>query len=258
MFAEMLEGSHMQSGQGEINYVKIFDDIAGTIESDTHINKVISKGGLTGTGAIIAHDGSINKATFKADVDGMILASGQINNVTGDKGALTGTIRAGDYINKVKFNDIDSATISSGGDINKVISRNSIAESLIFAGFDIGADGLPGTGDESFNNAGADINKIKVNADTGDFFNSNALAGVKPFDYNPVTDSWTILAPAGETQEVAPFGAIGPSTVGQIFLNGDQNAGIYGLFAATEIGKVKFTEIAGAGAPDFELIATWL
>ena len=174
-----------------------------------------------------------------------------------DRITVTGTIRAGDYINKVKFNDIDSALISSGGDINSVLSKTSIAESLIFAGFDIGADGLPGTGDESFNNAGADINKIKVNAVTGDFFNSNALAGVKPFDYNP-TDSWTILAPAGETQQVAPLGAIGNSTVGQIFLNGDQNAGIYGLFAATEIGKVKFTEIAGAGAPDFELISTWL
>jgi len=256
--ADMLENSHIQSNYGGIDKVKILDDIKGTIESDMGVNKVLSKGGLTDTGAIIAHDGDVNKAFFKTDVNGSILASDNINSLTSARGTLTGTIRAGDFINKVKFNDINAATISSGGNINSVLSNNSIADSLIFAGYDIGADGLPGTGDESFNNDGADINKIKVNPDTGDFFNSSALAGVKPFDYNPITDTWTILAPQDQSQEIAPLGAIGNSTVGQVFLNGDQNSGIYGLFAASEIGKVKFTEIGGAGAPDFELISTWL
>ncbi len=256
--ADMLETSHIQSADGGIDKVKILDDIKGAIESDMGVNKVLSKGGLTSTASIIAHDGDVNKAIFKSDVDGSILASGNLNSVTSSKGTLTGTLRAGDYIGKVKFNDIDSAMISSGGNIKQVLSNNSIAESLIFAGFDIGADGMPGTGDEFFNPAGADINKIKVNPATGDFFNSSGLAGVKPYDYNPITDSWTLLAPAGESQEVAPLGAIGNSVVGQVFLNGDQNAGTYGLFAAREIGNVKFTEIAGAGAPDFELISTWL
>ena len=100
------------------------------------------------------------------------------------------------------------------------------------------------------------IGEIRVNPETGDFFGTQAAAGVKPFDYDPITGAWTILAPEGQTQELASFGMIGPSVVGQV-LDGDPNIGVYGLFAATEVGKVKFIEVPGAGAPDFDIINSW-
>ena len=67
-----------------------------------------------------------------------------------------------------------------------------------------------------------------------------------------------MLAPEGQTQGLASFGKIGPSVVGQVFLSGAPEVGVYGLFAATEeITGVSFTNITASGAPDFEISSTW-
>ena len=50
----------------------------------------------------------------------------------------------------------------------------------------------------------------------------------------------------------ANYGYITKAKLGQVF-SGDPVNGIYGLFAATEIGKVKYQEIFGQNAPDFEI-----
>ncbi|MCP4712273.1 MAG: PKD domain-containing protein [Planctomycetes bacterium] len=252
------EDASIVTGDGPLEKVNVKFDIEGALESDTFIKKVISrKGGLTSTGAIIAHDGNIDTAKFADDVAGTVNASAEVGKVLSQKSTLSGTVRAGDAIGKVRFDNIDSALISSGGDIDLIFSKTSIDETIMLAGTDIGADLIPDSGDDFFNANGAEIAKIKVHPKKGDFFNSNALAGVRPFDYNPVTDTWTILAPVGQTQQVASFGEIGNAVVGQVFLNGDPGVGTYGLFAATNVDKVKFVEVAGAGAPDFEIIGTW-
>ena len=252
------ENGSIQTGDGPLEKVNVKFDIEGTLESGAYIKKVVSRtGGLTSTGAIIALDGNIDTAKFADDVAGALNASADVGKVLSLQSTLSGTIRAGVKIGKVRFDNIDSALISSGGDIDLIFSRTSIAETIMLAGSDIGADLIPDSGDDFFNADGAEIAKIKVHPKEGDFFNSSALAGVRPFDYNPITETWTILAPAGQTQQVASFGSIGNATVGQVFLNGDSNVGTYGLFAATNVAKVKFVEVAGAGAPDFEIIGTW-
>ncbi|MCF7958586.1 MAG: hypothetical protein K9M57_09085, partial [Phycisphaerae bacterium] len=244
---------------GGIKSVTTKGDIQGDVLSSMSIGKVISRtGALTAEASVIANGGDITRASFKTDVDGMLLASESIGNVTGRQGTLRGTLRAGMEISRVKFNDIDSATVSAGGDIGSVLSSNSIVDSALLAGYDIGADGLPGTLDEVFNDSGASIGKIRLNLRTGNFDGTSAAAGVKPFDYDVNTETWTMLAPAGEVQGLASYGKIGPSTVGQVFLNGNPNSGVYGLFAATEaIDRVRFIEVAASGAPDFEIISTW-
>jgi len=248
-----------QSEEG-INSITVGGNIEGTIESASHIKKVVSKnGGLADGASVIANNGSIGKAQFATDVDGIVLASERINKITSKDGVLTGTVRAAERIGKVQFNDIQAATVSSGAEIGSVISKNSIVDSVLLSGYDIGADGLAGTGDDSFNTESGIIGKVKVNKKTGNFDNSYAMAGVKPFDYDVNTGTWTMLAPQGQTQDLALFGKIGKATVGQVFLNGDPNTGIYGLFAATEdVKNVKFTEISAAGAPDFEFRPPWL
>jgi hypothetical protein len=243
---------------GEIGKVRAMGDINGSIESTASINKVISKtGGLTDGSAVVANQGSISKAKFAADVSGMVLASDEIGNLSSASGTLSGTVRAGSAIGKIKFAEINSATVSSWGDIKSVESKGSIIDTLLLAGTDIGMDGLPGTNDlgEGFNLDGASIGSIKANLVEGNFDGSYALAGVKPFEYD--VNNQIMLAPEGSQQVLAAFGGIGKATVGQVFFTGDPNAGIYGLFAATEIGNVKYTEIAGAGAPDFEIQQTW-
>ena len=127
----------------------------------------------------------------------------------------------------------------------------------MLGGSDIGPDGLPGTGDELFNSSGSTIGRVQVNPLTGNFDNSTALAGVQPYDYDPVT-GWTMLAPAGQSQTIASFGKIGPSTLGQVFA-GNPDFGRYGLFAATEpIVGVQFTEVSASGARDFDIQSSWL
>ncbi|MFC1783870.1 hypothetical protein ACFL02_09855, partial [Planctomycetota bacterium] len=244
---------------GGIDKVNVEGDITGTIESATFIKQVLSReGSLTNDAAIIAQDGSINRAMFGADLKGTVLASEKIGRVSSADGTLSGIVRAGDKINNVRFREIESAIVSSGGNINKIYAGQSIVDTAMLAGYDIGPDGLPGTGDDIFDPDGSfTIGNIHVNPKTGNFFGSQAAAGVKPFDYDPITGTWTILAPEGHTQELAIFGKIGPSGVGQVF-DGDPDIGVYGLFAATEVGKVKFTEIPGANAPDFDIIWNWV
>ena len=213
--------------------------------------------------ASIQEQGSINvlsdigQVKVKQNLEGTVNAGSSIGKVIGNKGVLSGTIRAADTIEKVKFSALHSATVSAGDDIDKVFSKTDIVDSQLLAGYDIGADALPGTGDELLNAAGATIGKIKVHPAKGNFDNSYAMAGVQPFDFG--VNTRTMLAANPADQILASFGAIEKATVGQIFLNGDPGTGIYGLFTATEpITNVTFTEVGAAGAPDFEARWSWI
>jgi len=213
--------------------------------------------------ASIAEQGSINvlsdidQVKVKQNLEGTVNSGAAIGKVMGNKGTLSGTIRAADSVGTVKFNTIEAATVSTGGNIDKVLAKTDILDSQMLAGYDIGADALPGTADDLLNPTGATIGKVKVHPTKGRFDNSYALAGVEPFDFTAA--SRNLLAPNPADQVLASFGAIDKAIVGQIFLNGDPATGIYGLFAATEpIANVTFTEIGAAGAPDFEARWSWL
>jgi len=213
--------------------------------------------------ASIQEQGSINvlsdidQVKVKQDLEGTVNSGAAIGKVMGYKGTLSGTIRAADAIEKVKFNAIETATVSAGGNIDKIFSRTDIIDSQMLAGYDIGVDALPGTADDLLNPNGATIGKVKVHPKKGNFDNSYALAGVQPFDFTATTRN--MLAPDPADQVLASFGAIDNVIVGQVFLNGDPGAGIYGLFTATEpIANVTFTEVGAAGAPDFEARWSWL
>ena len=258
VLASMDEESSITTGLGGIQKVKVRNDIEGLVHSAASIDQVMTqKGSLTGTASIVADTGSVGKLRFGKDLAGMVLAATDIGTASGGKGVLTGTLRAGGMVGKVKFYDIQHATVSSGGDLDSVVSRTSIVDSLLLAGFDIGPDGRPGTGDEVFNPGGATINLVQVNLLTGNFDNSYAMAGVEPYQFTATMRR--MLAPDPAAQQLASFGAIGKATLGQVFQSGDPNVGVYGLFAATqEISNVKFTPITASGAPAFETRWNWL
>ena len=243
-------GANVTSKSGEIQSLFAYGDITGRIEAATYIKSVTSKTGSLSSDAAITANGDINNANFGGDVAGQIISAGRINRLASRHGTLSGEVRSLDNIGTIYFNDIDNATISSFSDIEKVLSRSNITGSYLFAGYDMfGIDGQLNTGDE-LNPAGATIKSVKTSS-KGNFDGSFALSGLQPYDYNPETGSWVILAPEGETQNTASFGRIINARLGQVW-EGDP-ADPYGLFAATTIDKVKVTEVTmGANAPDFQ------
>jgi len=243
-------GADVTSRIGEIESIVARRAIEGDIISNTFIEKVISKtGGLAPDVTIMALEGDIRTATFAGDIAGNIMAEGQITRLSSRKGAFTGVARAHDRIGTVRFENIEGAIISSFGDISAVLSKDSIVDSFILAGYDIGSDGqLGGPVEDALNMEGATITSI-MTARTGNFNGSFALAGVQPqFDVD--TGQW---GPAPEEQRVtADFGEIISVRLGRVW-EGDATDP-YGLFAATNIRDVKIAEIlSGSGAPDFQI-----
>ncbi|MBN2211642.1 MAG: PKD domain-containing protein [Sedimentisphaerales bacterium] len=251
------ETAQVQTGLGGIDLLLVRNDIAGDVSAATSVGRVMSlSGGLTGTGSIVANNGDIEFGFFSGNVAGQLLASENVGSVFGIRGELSGVLRAGNNIGNVMFANVDNAIVSAGGNIAMVMSSKNIVDSTLLAGYDIGADGLPGTGDEYFNPNGATIGSVRA-ALTGNFDNTFAMAGVKPYDFTAT--SRNLLAPTPALQELASFGKIGQASVGQVFFDGDPNTGIYGLFAATEpISNVQFSTVAASGAPDFEARWQWL
>ncbi|MBN1436178.1 MAG: PKD domain-containing protein [Sedimentisphaerales bacterium] len=257
MFNKITDQGSINTAGGGIGMAYVTRDIAGTINAATSIGTVLTaRGALTSTGKIVANDGDINMAYFGSDVDGMILSSQRVGTVYGLGSTLSGTIRGGEEVGTVMFNNIDSAVISSGGDINNVRSLNSIVDSLLLAAWDIGADGLPGTGDEFFNTSGGAINSVSVNPTSGYFDGSSAMAGVEPYDFTATTRN--MLAPSASMQNLASFGQVKNATLGQVFLDGSPIVGTYGIFAATDApNQVSYTPVSASGAPDFEIRTVW-
>ncbi len=223
----------------------------GTLEADAIGNVNITQGDLGGT--IKSRVGNINNVRIKQDVSGTINAAGSINRVIALQGEFTGTLRAAEDIGIVMFGDINAATVSSGGNMNSVVSRHNMIDTLLLGGYDLGSDGMGGTSDDIFNQSGSKINNIRVNLQTGRFDGSTALAGIKPDSYDTESDQWQIWADDENAQVTAEYGEIKQATLGQVLI-GDPQAGIYGLFAASEeISAARYTETAASGSPDFQV-----
>jgi len=172
-----------------------------------------------------------------------------IKRVKVNKGDILGNFRAGTSMDQIQGQDIEGAILSTPGDINK-IKANNILDTIILAGYDIGPDCQINTGDEYFSPFTANINSIQTHA-KGSFEGSFALAGVRP-----VNEDFSQIISADKSLQQTSSGSIKNAKFGQVHI-GDESVGVYGIYAATEIGRVKFTEIAGSGLPDFQAIDTW-
>jgi hypothetical protein len=242
-------GADLVSRDGAINSVYAYKAIEGDIISETFIKKITSKtGGLIAGVEIRANNGAIGSINLAGDMAGKIIAAGRIVRLASRDGTLSGSVRAIDQIGTVSFNSIENATISSYNDIKAVLARGSIVDSYILAGYDVGTDGeLGNVAGYGLNPTGATLKTIRTDG-AGSFNGSFAMAGVQPY-YNTDTVKW---GAAPEGQEVkANFGEIGQASLGEVLEGNSSDP--YGLFAASRIGKVNVTRVAGgANAADFQ------
>lgn len=87
------------------------------------------------------------------DIAGRVSADRIIGAVNGD-GTISGTVRAGAGLGKLSAGALSNALISSGWNIGAVNVKNSVVNSKVLAGFDVGADGVLGDIDDNALNGG--------------------------------------------------------------------------------------------------------
>ena len=240
---------------GTVNSFQATEFSGGSLIGDNIGTVTIKPGNLDADVTAGAQQGSIASIAVNGHITGNIMANGTIKKVVTKLGDFTGAARAGIDIGTFQaFNFLDGI-LSAGNNIGKVYAKGDIIDTYILSGYDIGKDCQPGTQDEGegLNSYAATIGSVQVGRNRY-FDGSYALAGVKPYK----DDLSEILAPNGESQVLSSSGGIiKKATLGQVYI-GNEDVGIYGLFAASEIGTVKFTEVAGLGLPDFQIRPPWL
>jgi len=231
-------------------------DIAGQLDADNNINLILSQRG--GSSGSVRAGNNIGTFMANGDISGKVTANRDINMVLARGGDLTGVLRAGTDIGVVMAGKIDSSIMSAGQNIRTVISNADIIDSLLLAGYDIGEDCEIDIDDKGFNEDGGNIEFLMAGRNAW-FDGSFALAGVKPYkddfsDYK--NDSSLIIAPYLGLQKKAHSGRIGSAFLGQVF-QGAPEIGVYGLYAASHVGPVSYTELGSMNAPDFEIRPPW-
>jgi len=246
-----VDGAHFDiTGPVKVFQANSFAD--GSLIADD-IGQVKIKTGSFGAD-VTATDGNILGLTVPNDITGAISASGTIKRVMSKSGSFTGVARAGTDIGTVQAMSLNTAIVSAAGNIGRISAKQDILDSYLLAGYDIGKDAQPGTADEGegLNPQGGIIGSIQVGRN-GRFVGSYALAGVKPYK----DDLSQILPPVQQGQlPILSFGVIKRANLGQVYM-GDENVGVYGLFAATEIGRITFTEVPGLNLADFQVKPPW-
>jgi lamin tail-like protein/Big-like domain-containing protein len=186
-----------------------------------HVNKVTTKEGVFGAD-VIARNGDILNVSAVDDITGQLNASNMIKKVVTKAGNFTGVARAGNTIGTIQAMNLNGAIISAGETVKKVNIKNNISLSYILGGYDIGSDGLFGTGDILGSGS-----VLAVTA-KGTFDQSYVAAGVLPS--TPDTD---FLLGVGVPED---FGEIGKVSFGIVDpISSDD----FGIFAATNIKSVK-------------------
>jgi len=236
----------------DINRIIAAGEIAADVTADGKIKMIMARGGAF-TGAAQA-GADIGRILAFGDITGRLNANGKISTIMARGGDFTGTARAGADIGTVSADNLDHAILSTANNIRSVRVKNSIRNSYILGGYDIGPDGRINTGDEWFNPDGAAIGSVLARG--GSFDMSYVLAGIKPYE----ADLSTVIAPPGQTQVIATHGTIGNVLLGQV-LRGDPDFGVYGIFASSQVGTVRTTEVPGSNvpgsnAPDFQVHPT--
>jgi hypothetical protein len=101
-------------------------------------------------GAVVRLSGSLKTANLASkDVSGSFIVDGDITTLKAGKAEFTGAINARS-IRSLKFDDMTGAAVSVRGELKMLKVADSMIDTLILAGFDLGDDGrLGGSGDNS-------------------------------------------------------------------------------------------------------------
>lgn len=234
----------------DIRTVIFSGDIAGQLKADNNINLILSQRG--GSSGSVRAGNNIGTFMVNGDISGKITANQNINMVLARDGDLTGVLRAGTDIGVVMAGKIDRSIMSAGQNIRTVISNADITDSLLLAGYDIGEDCEIDIDDKGFNKEGGDIGFLMTGRNAR-FDGSFALAGIKPYekDFSDYKDDPSLII--DPDREIKAFsGTIGSAFLGQVFRGSKEN-GVYGLYAASHVGPVSYTEMGGMNAPYFEI-----
>ncbi len=251
---------------GEGVQIELHDDLkklqtasmaGGQISADSIKSVAIKSGDLAGD--LVARSGDIGSVSVYGSIRGIVNAEGSIKKLATKAGSVENAVlRAGLDIGKISAQSVQDSLISSGRHMQAVQSKTDIIDSLLLCGYDIGADAIPGTGDEVLNETEqVQLKSIKTGK-TGTFDGSFALAGIEPVSLGASISVTDILAGNTANQHLSEAGGVIKSVaIGQAWQGGGGDP--YGLYAATAIGKISVKEVlSGVGAPgEFSVKAIW-
>ncbi len=149
----------------------------------TEIGMVMPRSGAFGPD-LTARTGKIGMVMANGDITGDWWAADKIGMVMARSGAFTGTARAGTTIGMMMIGSLQGALLSAVNKLDMISVSGDILDSYLLAGYDIGADGQLGGGDDVL--GGGDVGSLSAG---GTFARSYVGAGVLPS--GPLTESLT-------------------------------------------------------------------
>ena len=226
--AVVVNGGNLAAGvtaEGTIDVLNIVGGVlAGhTISAGRGIGKASVSGELaanvvSGRGIASLTAGSISgRVSAETTIDKLVIA-----------GALTGSVRGADGVTQLTAGSMSGATISSAGSLGKLKIIGGVDDSFILAGYDIGANGAVGGGDDNPITGAVHSGNI-VSLDIGGVLNGTIIAaGVGPGGLG----GWAYAAflSAGDNTE-----ADGVSSILKLTVKGGYGADASAVLADTAI-----------------------
>jgi len=216
------------NAQGKVAKFQATSFGLGTLTADSLAGLKVGNGDFD---AIVQIDGDAGTISLTGtNVAGSFIIGGDLTNLKAANAGFSGTVAA-ENIGTISFGNMIGAEICVRGELGKLTSRGNMIDSLILAGYNLGADGQIGTSDDSPASGGR-INNVKISGGVG---SSYILSGIVP----NTPGNFNVFGNPPLTQNMLT-GTIGQIRFGDVFDSGPA----FGVAAHGNIAKVQVGSIA--------------